>query len=64
MRAPSPDVLIRCARIFHVTTDHLLGLDEVSRIDITGLCEEDVALLRTMADRLRDRRPPADNMSG
>lgn len=52
-RSPSPDVLIRCSRIFHVSTDYLLGLDQKQTIDISDLEEEDVAILRRLADRMR-----------
>ena len=56
-RSPSPDVLIKLSQIFHVSTDYLLGLTSKETIDITGLDKEDVAIIRTMADRLRkDRR--------
>ncbi len=34
---PSVDMLIRIARVFHVSTDYLLGLDEIPRLDVTGL---------------------------
>ncbi len=53
-RSPSPDVLIKLSQVFHVTTDYLLGLTAKETIDITGLCKEDIALIRTMADRLRN----------
>lgn len=52
-RSPSPDVLIKLSQVFHVTTDYLLGLTAKETIDITGLSAEDVALIRTMAERLR-----------
>lgn len=52
-RSPSPDVLIRCSRIFHVSADYLLGLDPKETIDISDLDEEDVALLRVLAERMR-----------
>ena len=52
-RNPSPDVLIRCSRIFHVSADYLLGLDPKETIDISDLAEEDVALLRVLAERMR-----------
>lgn len=52
-RTPSPDVLIKLAGVFHVTTDYLLGLDKTETLDISDLDKEDVALLRNMANRLR-----------
>lgn len=55
-RAPSPDVLIKCASIFHVSTDYLLGLDKAETIDISDLNKEDIAILRTMAERLREKK--------
>ena len=55
-RSPSPEVLIKLASVFRVSTDYLLGLEEHKTIDVTGLNEEDVALLRTLAERLRNRK--------
>ncbi len=54
-RAPSPDVLIRLAQIFHVSTDYLLGLDSKETIDVTGLDKNDIAHLRSLADSLREK---------
>jgi len=52
-RMPSPDVLVKLAGIFHVSTDNLLGLTPSETLDVSGLDEEDIALLRAMAERLR-----------
>ena len=52
-RAPSPDVLVKCAAIFHVSTDYLLGLDKAETIDVADLERGDVEILRMMAERLR-----------
>ena len=54
-RAPSPDVLIKCAGIFHVSTDYLLGLDKSETLDISDLSREDVAILRALTDSLRQK---------
>lgn len=54
-RSPSPDVLVKLARIFHVSTDYLLGLDQNETIDVSGLSEDDVALLQTLTDSLREK---------
>lgn len=55
-RAPSPDVLIRLARIFRVSTDYLLGLDKRETIDVSELDENDIALLRNLANSLRQKK--------
>ncbi len=42
-RSPSPDVLIKLSSIFHVSTDHLLGLDNRKTIDVSLLTEDQIA---------------------
>ena len=56
-RSPSPEVLIKLANIFRVTTDYLLGIDTkpAEALDISGLKEEDIALLRHTAETLRNK---------
>ena len=54
-RTPSPDVLVKLADIFRVSTDYLLGLDKRDTIDVSGLCQEDVALMRALAESLREK---------
>ncbi|MCR4644784.1 MAG: helix-turn-helix domain-containing protein [Oscillospiraceae bacterium] len=56
-RMPSPEVLVKLAAAFHVTTDYLLGLEEKKKyLDVSDLPEEDIALLEQMAARLRTLR--------
>lgn len=47
-RSPSPEVLVKLARIFHVSTDYLLGIQrsEDESLDIRGLSAEGIELLR------------------
>ena len=51
---PSPPSLVDLARLFSVSTDYLLGVENYSAVNVTGLNEEDVALLARLADRLRE----------
>lgn len=60
-RSPSPDMLIRFARIFHVSTDHLLGLEQRSTIDVTDLDEGDVAIVRYLAQSLQKRSETSED---
>ena len=56
-RSPSPEILFKLANVFHVSADYLLGLDTKSKpmLDMSGLDEEDIALLRHVADTLRKK---------
>lgn len=51
---PSPPSLVDLARLFSVSTDYLLSVENYSAVNVTGLNEADVALLAQLADRLRE----------
>lgn len=54
-RTPSPDILVKLSGIFKVSTDYLLGLDPRETIDISGLSREDIAIMRALAESLRQK---------
>ncbi len=54
-RFPSYDVLIHFARIFHVSTDYLLGIEKRTSIDISGLNEKEINVINEMIDLLRNK---------
>lgn len=54
-RAPSPSVLIKLSAVFHVSTDYLLGMDKVKRVDLSGLSEEDIVLVEHLVGLLRKK---------
>ena len=49
----SPACLVDLAKLFSVSTDYLLGVERLESVNVTGLNEEDIALLAQLADRLR-----------
>lgn len=51
---PSPPNLVELARIFSVSTDYLLGVERLATVNVSGLDDDDVALLSRLADRLRE----------
>ena len=50
---PSPACLVDLAKLFSVSTDYLLGVERLETVNVTGLNDEDIALLAQLADRLR-----------
>lgn len=54
-RYPSYEVLVQLARIFHVTTDYLLGMTDKRNIDVTGLDDSEIELISQLVDTLRKK---------
>lgn len=48
LRLPSYDILIHIAKIYHVTTDFLLGLEHKQDIDLSGLSTEEIEALTNL----------------
>lgn len=55
-RYPSYEVLISIARIFHVSTDYLLGLDKLNTVDVSGLEDKEVAVILQMIEVLKEKK--------
>lgn len=54
-RIPSPEILIKLSTIFHVSTDYLLGISSDNSINISGLNDDDIAVLSAMINLLREK---------
>lgn len=52
---PSIEMLVRLAKIFGVTTDYLLGLENTPRLDVEGLPAPVVAHLSQLIEDYRQR---------
>lgn len=55
---PSVDMLVMIARLFSVSTDYLLCLDNRQVLDVTGLSVEHVAHIQQVVDDIRGRDEP------
>lgn len=54
-RYPSPEMLVKIANVFRVTTDFLLGLETQQSLNISGLDNEDIQLLQHTIEVLRSK---------
>lgn len=55
-RYPSPEILMRIAREFKVSTDYLLGMQSSKVLDVSDLDDEDIRLLIHTTEVLRNKR--------
>ncbi len=55
-RTPSPEILVKLAAIFHVSSDYLLGIEKGKTIDVSGLDDQEIATLITLINLLRKNK--------
>ena len=53
---PSIEMLIRLSKLFNVTTDYLLGLDKVPRLNVEGLPTTVISHLALLIDDYRGNK--------
>ena len=54
-RIPSPEILLKLAKVFNVTTDYLLGNDTDQLINISDLDKEDIQYILNSIEMLRNK---------
>ena len=53
LRLPSYDVLIHIAKIYKVSTDYLLGIENKQEIDLSGLSKEEIEALLNLIKAMK-----------
>ena len=54
-RYPSPDILTKLSFIFHVSTDYLLGIEKKEIIDLSGLNDDDIVVVKQLITHLKSK---------
>ena len=54
LSAPSTPFLVELSKLFHVTTDYLLGLDDCLTIKTTDLSEREISALLNIAEAFHE----------
>lgn len=57
---PSTAYLVEIARLFHVSTDFLLGLKQNASIDVSGLREQEIKILNELVNYFRSNQHEDD----
>ena len=52
-RTPSADILVKLAYIFNVSTDYLPGIKYERILDVTGVRDEEVAIITRLIDNIK-----------
>ena len=52
---PSIEMLVKISNAFGVSTDYLLGLDNLPRIDVSGLTTEEIAHISLIINDLKNK---------
>lgn len=53
---PSYFVLMKLARLYDVSTDYLIGMNENRNIDVTGLEEKEINVIAEMVSILKEKK--------
>ena len=54
-RYPSPEILIKLASIFHVSTDYLLGIINEEQLSLSNLSEDDIRIVKSLVSHLQNK---------
>ena len=53
---PSTQYVVELARIFHVSTDYILGVSTSATVGVSGLTEDDIKMVCALIEYLRSKK--------
>ena len=53
---PSTALLIELSKLFHVSSDHILGIDSTATLDISGLDQEEIQILHNLIRYFKSKK--------
>ena len=53
---PSTSLIVDIARLFHLSTDYLLGIDSTSSLDLSGLNDREVMLVYELVEYFKSTK--------
>ena len=61
-RQPSFEILVRLANLYRVSTDYLLGQTNTRSVDLSGLTEQEAALICELVESMSKKNEIINNM--
>lgn len=61
-RQPSFEILVRLANLYRVSTDYLLGQTRIRSIDLSGLTEQEAALICDLVETMSKKNERINNL--
>lgn len=56
---PSTQYIVQLAKLFRVSTDYLLGVEDSASISVKGLTESDIQIVHQLVDHLKEKNSVA-----
>lgn len=54
-RMPKQETLAKIAKLFHVSTDYLIGIDKHRSLDLSGLTDDEIDIIERLVDSMREK---------
>ncbi len=53
---PPIALIVKLSKLFHISSDHLLGIDSTATLDISGLAQEEIQILHNLIRYFKSKK--------